>query len=302
MKEAIIKSIAAIVCAAIFCATLLYSTSTYSEAEVKAAEISSSGTPAPEGSVDNTVTSSPETSIQNEITPQADTPEETVPEAESSDKGATEESTVAQTADNPTEWAKERIVSEYKAAAAKSHSGATSQHKISIEEIKVNGKAYDGITGLMGKLLANNSEDKEGITGGHQSLVADDVASAKAYKSGNNTVIEMTMKDQVAGPSESDKSGSVGHAITVVGDISSVTKQITDLGFPLDINEKETKIYYTKPTVKVVINEDGKIINGTWQYTVEISLKNYTVLKNVHVDSTSILMVNTLTVGGGFKK
>lgn len=226
----------------------------------------------------------------------------TLPAEEKEDDATTTTATTTQLSNNPADWSKERIVKEYKAAAAKSHSSTKSQHKISIEEIKVNGKTYDGITGLMSKLLANNSEDKDGITGGHQNLVAADVKSAKAYKSGNNTVIEMTMKDQVAGPSESDKSGSVGHAITVVGDISSVTKQITDLGFPLDINEKETKIYYTNATVKVVVNEDGKIINGTWQYTVEISLKNYSVMKNVHVDSTSILMVNTLSVGGGFKK
>ena len=158
------------------------------------------------------------------------------------------------------------------------------------------------VTPLFKSTLEKNSTEFDGITGGYEKLSPSDVRTAKAYKSGNYTVIEMTMNNQVAGPAESDKSGSVGHAITVVGDISAVTKQITNLGFPLDINEKETRIYYTKPTVKVVINEDGKIINGTWQYTVEISLKNYTVLKNVHVDSTSILMVNTLSVNGGFKK
>lgn len=242
-----------------------------------------------------------ETSLTSESSTEAkeDTPPEKTQQQEASTSST---STTVKASSDPADLSKEQIVNIYKAAAAKSHAGTKSQHKIKIEQIQVNGKNYDGITGLMSKLLANNSDDKDGITGGHQNLVPADVTSARAYKSGNNTVIEMNMKDQISGPSESDKSGSVGHAITVVGDISSVTKQITDLGFPLDINEKETKIYYTDATVKVVINEDGKIINGTWQYTVEISLRNYSVMKNVHVDSTSILMTNTLTVGGGFAK
>ncbi len=241
------------------------------------------------------------TSLTAESTTKA---EEAAPpeETEKQEASTSVTSTTLKASSDPADLSKEQIIKEYKAAAAKSHAGTKSQHKMKIEQIKVNGKNYDGITGLMSKLLANNSDDKDGITGGYQNLVPSDVTSARAYKSGNNTVIEMTMKDQISGPNESDKSGSVGHAITVVGDISSVTKQITDLGLPLDINEKETKIYYTKATVKVVINEEGKIINGTWQYTVEISLKNYTVMKNVHVDSTSILMTNALTVGGGFAK
>ncbi|MBQ8227511.1 MAG: hypothetical protein IJZ88_00710 [Clostridia bacterium] len=207
--------------------------------------------------------------------------------------------TTARVSNDPTDWSTERIVEEYKKAALKSHAGTKSQHKIKIEEIKVNGKNFDGVTKIMDKLLANNSEDKDGITGGYQSLSTKDVKKATAYKSGNNTVIEMNMKDQVSGPHESDKSGSVGHAITVVGDISSVTKQLTDLNLPLELNDKETKIYYTDATVKAVINEDGKIIKGTWEYTVEIRLNNYKAFGQA-VDSTSILMINTLTVNGGF--
>ena len=153
----------------------------------------------------------------------------------------------------------------------------------------------------MAKLLANNSEDKDGITGGHQNLTADDVASAKAYKSGNNVVIELTMKKQVSGAKEDALSGSVGHAITAVGDISEVTKQMEELGLPLEIGEKNTEIVYTNPTVKVVINDKGMIVNGTWKYTVSINLNNYKAFGK-KVDTTSVVMDNILTVNGGFKK
>ena len=111
----------------------------------------------------------------------------------------------------------------------------------------------------------------------------------------------MTMKNQISGPKEDALSGSVGHAITAVGDIGSVTNQLKDLGLPLEISDDETKIIFTNPTVKVKIDSNGIIVNGTWQYTVEIRLDNYKVFGK-DVETTSIVMLNTLTLNGGFKK
>lgn len=207
--------------------------------------------------------------------------------------------------ESPDSWTKEQIIDYYKKAAALSHSSTKSQHTIELKKISVNNGEYENvfnfITPIMAKLLANNSSDKDGITGGYKNLSAADVASAKAYKSGKNTVIELVMKNQVSGANEDALSGSVGHAITAVGDIGVVTKQLDDLGLPLELSEKDTKIVYTNPTVKVVINENGKIINGTWKYTVAINLNNYKAFGK-HVDTTSVVMDNILTVNGGFKK
>ena len=206
--------------------------------------------------------------------------------------------------DNPADWSKEQIVEEYKKAAKKSNSSTKTNHEVIIKKISVNNGKFEGffdfIMSIMSKFLANNTEDKDGITGGFESLVTSDVKSAKAYKSGKNTVIELVMKEQVSGMKEDANSGSVGHAITVVGDISDVVKQFKDLGLPLELNEKETKIYYTNPTVKVVIDENGKIVNGTWKYTVEIRMDNYKAFGK-KVETTSIIMDNILTVNGGFK-
>lgn len=238
--------------------------------------------------------------------------EASLSEAEVSDSvtESTEESTVAaeETSENediPESWSTEKIAEVYKAAATKTHPSVKSQHQIDLKSISVNDGQYAGlfdfITSVMSKLLANNSEDKDGITGGYTDLTADDIKSAKAYKSGNNTVIEMVMKEQVAGAREDALSGSVGHAITVVGDIGAVTEQITDLGIPLEIGDNNAKIYYTNPTVKVVISPEGKILNGTWRYTVEIKLSNYRAFGKP-VEKTSVIMDNTLTVNGGFSK
>ncbi|MBR6531907.1 MAG: hypothetical protein IKT61_05340 [Clostridia bacterium] len=207
-----------------------------------------------------------------------------------------------QPSDNPADWTTQQIIDTYKKAARKTHSSVKSQHSIEIKSIKVNDDEIPSFAqSIMKTLLKNNSSEKDGITGGYNNLVVSDVASARAYKNGSSLVIEMTMKKQTAGPNEDANSGSVGHAITAVGDIGVVTKQLEDLRLPLDLNEKETRIYYTNPTVKVLIDPNGKIVNGTWQYTVDIRLNNYKAFGQP-VDSTSVVMVNTLTVNGGFKK
>lgn len=243
--------------------------------------------------------------IDTSETPSATVPDETTSAVDGatdvSESSSVPANATTQNPDDPSKWTTEQIVEAYKTAAKKTHSSVKSQHKIEMKKVLVNNKEIDFIVPIMSTLLKNNSTEKDGITGGYQNLSASDVASAKAYKNGSALIIEMTMNKQTAGANEDANSGSVGHAITAVGDISVVTKQLADLKLPLEINEKETKIYYTNPTVRVLIDPNGKIVNGTWQYTVDIRLNNYKAFGQP-VDSTSVVMVNTLTVNGGFKK
>ncbi|MEE1139499.1 MAG: hypothetical protein U0M02_13560 [Acutalibacteraceae bacterium] len=238
------------------------------------------------------ITTVAEKTVQDEITSPADETQISLPETTA-------------VSDDPSMWNTEYIVDFYKNAAKKSHSGTKSAHGIELKKISVNNGQYEGlfefITPIMSKLLANNSEDKDGITGGYNNLTASDVASAKAYISGDNTVVEMIMKNQVSGPHDDALSGSVGHAITAVGDIGQVVTQLSDLGLPLELSEKDTKIYFSNPTVRVVIDGNGKIINGTWKYTVEIRMDNFRAFGKT-VETASVIMDNILTVGGGFKK
>ncbi len=209
------------------------------------------------------------------------------------------------TLDDPAAWSKAQIVDVYKNAAKKSNASAKSEQSIVLKSISVNNGEHEGlfefITPIMSKLLANNSKEKDGITGGYNNLIESDVAFAKAYKSGSNIAIEMVMNEQISGARDDALTGSVGHAITAVGDINVVTKQLKDLGLPLEFSEKDTKIYYTNPTVKVIVNGNGEIVNGTWSYTVDINLNNYKAFGKA-VDTTSVVMENTVTVNGGFKK
>lgn len=212
---------------------------------------------------------------------------------------AAETTAAAQEADDPAAWSTDRIVEEYKNAARKSNSAAKSTQSISLKSMSVNNGEYanvmDFVGGIMGKFLESNSTVKDGITGGFENLTAQDVSSAKAYKQGTDTVIEMYLHEQTSGACEDANSGSVGHAITAVGDIALVVNDLSSRGLPLELSEEETKIYYTNPSVKVVINSNGEIVSGTWFYTVEIKMDNFKAFGQ-NVNTASIIMDNTITV------
>ena len=101
------------------------------------------------------------------------------------------------------------------------------------------------------------------------------------------------MADQVSGPKEDALSGSVGHAITAVGDISIVINDLSDRGLPLELSEEETSIHYTNATVKVAINSSGEIVSGTWRYTVDIRMNNFKAFGK-NLEKASVLMDNII--------
>jgi hypothetical protein len=201
--------------------------------------------------------------------------------------------------DDPTVWSTERIVEEYKNAARRSHSTAKSTQSISLKNISVNNGEHENVMsfvgGIIGKFLESNSTVKDGITGGFESLVPQDVSSARAYKNGNDTVIELYLAEQTSGPKEDANSGSVGHGITAVGDIAVVVNDLSARGLPLELSEDETKVYYTNPSIKVTINENGEIVSGTWFYTVEIKMDNFKAFGQ-NVNTASIVMDNMITI------
>ncbi len=203
------------------------------------------------------------------------------------------------------ELTKAEIVELYKSAAVKSNSQVKSKQDIYLKHISINNgqfeKVMDFVTPIMAKLLANNSKETDGITGGYTRMTESDVQSAKVYAVGNKTAIELVMKTQVGGARDDMYAGPIGHAIATVGDIGVVTDQLKDLGLPMEISDENTSIHYTNPTVKVIIDENGNITKGTWSYTVDIRLNNYTVFGKP-VNSTSVIMDNVITVNGGFIK
>lgn len=219
-----------------------------------------------------------------------------------------DESVTASSAD-PSEWTDEEIVAFYKAAAEKSKTKVKSTEYKNLREMVVNegdgvlGKLVEMATPFLISALEDSQVEFDGITGGYENLDPADAQSIKAYKSGKYTVVEMTMKEQVDGVHADRYSGTVGHAISVVGDLAAVQEALPM--FEIGFDKAELKLHYRNATVKVKINEDGIIEKGTWSYEIYITAANlYVAAKRLPLAATVESGYGTvdykITVGGGF--
>lgn len=210
---------------------------------------------------------------------------------------------------DPSEWTDEEIVAFYKAAAIKSQPKVKSVQKMTMEEMVVNegdgvlGTLVEWATPFLINALEENSKEFDGLTGGYEKLELSDTQSVKAYKSGEYTVIEMTLKEQTDGIHGESTEGTVGHAISVVGDISAVQEALPM--FEIDFENADVRLHYSNPKLKVKINNDGIIEKGTWSYTVKINVNHLRIdAVNLPIGATvdtgrgSVGYINT--VGGGF--
>ncbi len=252
------------------------------------------------------VTTLPDSTEENSNVQADATEENTQDETTAEEETSAEEATTISA--NPADWSKEEIVEFYKAAAGKS-THVTSKKRMVMNELVVNDG--DGLLGaliemampVLKKALAKNSTEFQGITGGYEKLSPSDIKTAKAYKSGNYTVIEMTMHEQVDGIHGDEKSGTVGHAISVVGDMAVIEENLPM--FAIDFENSELKIRYANPVLKVKINQNGVIEKGTWSYTVMVNIKNL-YIENVRLPLKATIKTGhgsvdfDSTVGGGF--
>ena len=204
---------------------------------------------------------------------------------------------------DPSEWTKEEIIDFYKEAAEKSNSGAKSTQVMVLEELIINDG--DGALGFFIKILEpaiasvieKNALDFDGITGGFTNLEPSDAKSIRAYKSGNYTVVEMTMNNQTDGIHANEFEGSVGHAISVLGDISKVLAEFPQ--FKVDVENADIKVNYVNATVKVKINQNSIIEKGTWKYTCDPEIKHLDI-SGIMIDKADAKIDYIITVGGGF--
>lgn len=192
---------------------------------------------------------------------------------------------------DPSKWSDEEVVEFYKTAASKSQNRTKSVKKMTLKELTVN----DGDGALGGFIdfcmpffiaaLEKNSTEFDGITGGYENLGVSDTTSVKAYKDGDYTVVEIKMKEQTDGAHGEEKSGTVGHAISVVGDLAVVQAEFPKLEIGFD--DADISLKYSNPKLKVKINKDGIIESGEWSYTVCINIENLRIdVKNSPIGAT----------------
>ena len=215
----------------------------------------------------------------------------------------TESTTKKPVSDNPAEWSKAEIVEAYKNAAIKTHPTAKSSQTMVLNKLVVNDG--DGalnffinmLKPVIDTALKNNTTSYNGLTGGFTKLTASDVKSAKAYKQGKYTVIEMTMNEQTDGLYGDAQEGSVGHAINVLGNVADAVEQFPD--FDIKYKEADIKVHYVQPTVKVKINDNGKIEKGTWRYVSDIYIRHLDI-SGIMIDKADAQIEYVIVVGGGF--
>ncbi len=240
-----------------------------------------------------------------------------VGESETTEAVSAEDTTVPETtlppvslsSDNPAEWTTEEIVEFYKTAAINSKNQKSIEKKNLSEMVVKDGDGWlktlvEWVTPILVFALEKSESEFDGITGGYENLVPEDVQSAKAYKSGNYIVVEMKMKEQTDGPHGDRYSGSVGHAISVLGDISAVSEALGDK-LVIDFDNAKLTLRYVNPTVKVKINDKGIIEKGTWSYTIDVQVANLYVAAvrlpfSATVESAYGSVDYTVEVGGGF--
>lgn len=202
---------------------------------------------------------------------------------------------------NPSDWNMEQVVAFYKKACENSSHVTSRQtmvmRKDSLKAAGGLGKFLSFAEGIIRGVMKLNAIDVPGITGGHWDLTVSDCKTAKAYKSGNYTVVELTMKDQTDGVYGKTFEGTVGHAISVVNGVAEVAEQFSQ--FDVRYKEADIKIHYTDAVVKVKINENNIIEKGTWKY-VCTPVINDLYIEGLEVDDAGAVIDYEVTLNGGF--
>lgn len=224
-------------------------------------------------------------------------------EAPVTEAPTTEAPTTEAAAEDVALWSTEKTVEFYRNAAVLTGTGVKSVQSIGLNDISVNngqlGGVFSFVTPILSSFLSQSTTETDGITGNFTRLSPEDVSSAWAYAVSGGVAVELTLKEQ-SGNEDSDISDThVAHGISVVEDLPSIMSQLNEKGLPIDISMENTVITYKDPVIKAVISDDGRIINGTWSCTVEISLSDYKFAGS-KVDSTKVVLSNTITVNGGF--
>ncbi len=204
---------------------------------------------------------------------------------------------------NPAEWTKTEIVNYYKKAANNS-TDVKSIQKMTLRDglkAEISNNTIQNLVELampvMVAALKANSTEFDGITGGYNDLVPSDVKSAKAYKEGKYTIIEMTLVEQKDDAYGDTFKGTVGHGISVVGNIGVVADNFPD--WSMDFESAFIELHYKNPVIKVRINEKGVIEKGSWTYEVYVTVRNLRIVKIIVEDATGVIDY-VVTTGGGF--
>ena len=147
---------------------------------------------------------------------------------------------------------------------------------------KIEGEGFVGTiaklgSGIIDSALKKNSTETDWIpAGSHADIKASDVKSASAKVNGNYTEVSMTFKEQTDGSDGDSKNG--GPVARGVGTLGSIDGALEDLGAEIKSGRENVKLTYVNAKLNCKIdNNTGKIVSGTWSYTVQIRISEATI-------------------------
>ena len=147
---------------------------------------------------------------------------------------------------------------------------------------KIEGEGFVGTivklgSGIIDSVLKKNSTETDWIpAGSHADIKASDVKSASAKVNGNYTEVSMTFKEQTDGSDGDSKNG--GPVARGVGTLGSIDGALKDLGAEIKSGRENVKLTYVNAKLNCKIdNNTGKIVSGTWSYTVQIRISDATI-------------------------
>lgn len=295
MKEAIIKSIAAVVCAVIVCVTMASAVSTYSEAAIKAAEITAeSAASSVGGSVSNNV-ATPDTGADDTVaTPDAGADDAVTPDA-GADDTATPDADADAPADNNASAAltKADVVKFFNAETAKAAKGS---YKLTRTGKFIKNIDVGAITGALNSIIkgVDENSDVNSVVGGFLGIkkdpitgtvangkLADDIDAKYMIKAMNITEADVTNFSvngnkytiEVNATTNPSANSAMGRATNDYITFAEVNQSIAnEVGSAVKVVEGESKANYKKIVFTATV-VDGKMTALEYSYTFDASLK-----------------------------
>lgn len=181
-----------------------------------------------------------------------------------------------------------RIADYYNKAASKTKNSAPYGTQTMSLSQPISG---DGAIGAVLKILEpavqgaleKNSISTSWIPGASKGdLLASDIKNATSVSKNGKTELTIFLKDQVDGPDcDGNTAGPVARGI---GTLGSIDGALSELGAQIISGRDSITLTYTDAYIKCVIDEStGKIVSGTWFYTVEMYIKDAQVNLGINV-------------------
>lgn len=172
-----------------------------------------------------------------------------------------------------------RVLQYYKAAAANTRTiDATQYMSMKRVDYTPRNSFQKGMlslfTGIASAALAANSKAVTTIPGKYKQIKASDLISANAVAYGNYTIVTLNVRMQQDDQNTKDAhQGPVGRTVGTVGNLDRVFEAMPSV--KVDCSKGSITLKYDDCKVVVKIdNGSGKIVSGTWSYTVDVDIDN----------------------------